>query len=969
MKPQAANQPLFEFKIIDPECKFRVMEFSAHEWISTPYEVNLSLAEKNGVAFSDAIGKEALLEIYDKQGKKIRFFHGILSQFVKTGKKGDFYLYKATLVPDLWRLSLKQNCRIFQNTDTPTIVKEVLDKTDIKSVDVGKLTTYGKREYCVQYRETDLNYISRLLAEVGIFYFFEHTKDDHKLIFGDSYNNYPDITGDPKVTFIQDPTKDTVSTFIVSQHVHTDKVTLRDFRFRDPANPLSKADPESEKDWERYDYPGGFFGHDETNPYQIAQGYDGADHDDVFLVDKTDADAHKDLAKIRREEAELFKEKAEGQSNCPRFTPGFVFELTDHDLNEFNKEYVLLEIVHTGSQPQVLEAAATRYENTTYFNEFLCVPDTVTFRPLGYQGLTGMPPSETFRPLKDTPKPVVKGPQTAIVVKDDKKDGTTPKSPATDDQNVFTDKYGRVKVRFHWERPHKKDNKDEWYHSAWVRVSQAWAGQGWGAMHIPHVGQEVIVDFLEGDPDRPIITGRVYNAANQPHDDMKPLDHKHISGLQDEGGNKLIFDATAGQESVVLHSPKYQSSLIVGGDDGIKCETTKDMVEQVVGYWAEVGCGSKLEALVGFGLEAKFAQVYEIMVGQLVEIFLANKLEIGFGTEIEWKHTKELKSVDADIEHECKKDYKLTAGDGFCIVGGTQDASKNESIINAFADGITLTLGPEQKPRETATSIFGKNLLIFSGIASLLGLVTAGMAKASDGIGQHTGVDTKATTHLFGTLTGAIAVFQAIVSTIIGLSYKDSVEPSYHDSPEAVIGINKNGITLGIKPDLKKVKRASKKISLLNKSIAAAGKGADSGILKSWKDELKGLKEKEPDLWKDAINELEDDTKADSKVMMKKDGAITMNSQGKGKEIEVTVGDPEDPDSKIWMKDHGMELSSKKCLVGIVKDKGVQIKTDGKPININPGTGNVEIEGSKVIILGSEFSKANVTILKNLSVS
>lgn len=925
MKPRAANEPMFTFEIIDPQCDFSVIDFRAREWISAPYEVSLTLAKEKEIAFSDAIGKEALLEI---AGKENRFFHGILSQFVKTGKKGAFYLYKATLVPDLWRLSLKQDCRIFQNMDTPAIVKDVLDKADITSVDVSNLTQYAKREYCVQYRETDLNFISRLLAEVGIFYFFEHANDDHKLVFGDSDSHYKDITGDTKVKFTQDLGEETVGTFVVSQHIHSDKVTLRDFRFRDPTNPLSKADPASDKDWERYDYPGGYCVHDTKKP-DGSPKEDAADYDEIILEDKTDGAAHKNFAKIRQEEAEMFKERAEGQSNCPRFTPGFVFELTDHDLDDFDKEYVLLEMVHTGSQPQVLEAVAVRYENATYSNEFLCIPDTVTFRPLGYShGWTGIPPSETFRPLKETPKPVVKGPQTAIVVKNDKKDGITQTSPATHADNVYTDKYGRVKVRFHWERPHDQGGKNEWYHSAWVRVSQTWAGQGWGAMHIPHVGQEVIVDFLEGDPDRPIITGRVYNAANEPHADMKPLDHRHISGLQDEGGNKLIFDATADQESIVLSSPKHTSSLIVGGDDGIKLETEKDKVEQVVGYWAEVGCGSKLEALVGFGLEAKLAQVYEVMVGQLVEVFLANKIEIGFGTEMAYKKTKELKAVEGDIQHDCKMDYKLTAGDGFCILGGREDKSKNESIINAYADGITLSLGPQEVDPESSFVSFPTWWMIVSVIASVLGLITAGAAKAVDGIGKHTGVDNKATTHLFGTLTGAIAFSQAIASTVIGVVKRDSVEPSFHEAPEAVIGMNKDGITLSINPTLTTKKDG------INKEI-----------------------------WKNSIEELKEETKADSKIMMKNDGAITINS--KNKSVELGVGEEDGIRSEISIDQYKIKLScGEKGEYGIMEfnneDGDVAIKHGGASFLISRN-GKLAINAKGDSYLTTQTGDINIT--------
>jgi hypothetical protein len=758
-------------------------------------------------------------------------------------------------------------------------------------------------------------------------------------------------------------------------------VTLRDFRFRDPTNPLAKDDPSGDKDFERYDYPGGFCVRDSKKP-DGSPKEDAADYDEIILEDDTDTAATKNFAKIRREEAEMFKERAEGQSNCPRFTPGYIFELTDHDLGDFDKEYVLFEVVHTGSQPQVLEASATRFENATYSNEFLCIPDTVTFRPLGYShGLTGSPPSETFRPLKDTPKPVVKGPQTAIVVKADKKKGITPKSPATDDDNVYTDKYGRVKVRFHWERPHGQGD-DEYYHSAWVRVSQAWAGQGWGAMHIPHVGQEVIVDFLEGDPDRPIITGRIYNQANMPHnanddvrDTMNPSVNKHISGFRDEYGNKLIFDATSGQENVVLKSPKNNSYLSLG-EPGAELKTDKDVVQRVFGNIVEAGCGSKFEALFGLGFEGKLAQTYEFVIGQVFEFFAGQKVEIGFGTEFEYKLTKDLKAVDGDIEHECKKDFKLTAGDGFNIIGGTKDDSDNQTAISAFADGIMLSLGKEKsldtptKPDSLAKVSWG-----LFGTATIVGAISAVLAKTFDAVGEGTDVDEWTFgSHSFGTLTSVIALTQAIISTYIGWHARDSVEPSFHKDPSAVFGINEGGITFGINPDLAETKTKLENIrgdlKLFSRKLGLLADGLNFKKAYQRKKEVDKLKDEENEIWKEFIKKsLGEETVADSKIMMKEDGSISINSAKNKKEIELSIGAEAPFDAGLKLSEKGVGINSGASSISIEKDKNIEITSGKADVAIQSDSGNIDlIAGKKVRAKGTAFDINGVLKHKNFEV-
>jgi len=493
-----------QFLLHIAEIEFGVVHFTTREEISSPYEVDLTIASKDEIDFDDVIGKPALLTILGDE--RDRYIHGIINEFTQSGATGDFHLYQASMVPSLWLLSLEQDCRIFQKKSVQDIVKQVLQDAGItaEKFDFRLQNQYQPREYCVQYRETDLNFISRLLEEEGIFYFFEHSQNNHVLVFGDSTVNYKPIEGKPndqnqvEVPFHYPdalvPEKEFVSSMILSRQIRSGKVTLRDFNFEKPSLDLtSQKQADSHQKLEMYDYPGEYL----------------------------DVDRGKKLADVRLQEAIAFKDKAEGQSICPRFIPGFTFKLTDHETEGFDQEYLIVEIVHTGSQPQTLEERAGGGESS-YSNQFFAIPSSVTYRP-----------------ERNTPKPVVEGVQTAIVV-----------GPAGEE--IYTDPHGRVKVQFHWDREGKRNENS----SCWIRVSQLWAGAGWGAMFIPRIEQEVIVDFIEGDPDRPIITGRVYHGTNTPPytlpDEKTKSTIMSRTSPRGETSNELLMEDQNGKTQVVL---------------------------------------------------------------------------------------------------------------------------------------------------------------------------------------------------------------------------------------------------------------------------------------------------------------------------------------------------------------------------------------------------------------------------------
>ncbi len=503
----AANMPRFNFVVAGIE--LFVVDFSAKESISAPFKVELTLASEDEIQFEDVVGQTGVLTV-DSQDMD-RYFHGIVSQFIQTGMIGRFFMYQARIVPQIWFLSLERDCRIFQQKSVPEIIQAILEDSGITHdiFDFRLQGTFAARDYCVQYRESDLDFISRLLEEEGIFYFFEHEQDKHKLVFGDSTVNYQPIAGEDEVLFnpggAMVAEEEAVYRFLLSQSVCTGKYTLRDFDYAKPALNLTvEKSADENKSYEQFDYPGEYLTEQEG----------------------------KRLAQVRLQEAIMYKEKAEGDSVCPRLSPGFTFNLSGHDITNFNQAYLLYQVDHLGTQPQVLQERATDGTGTSYSNMFYAIPSNVTLRP-----------------ERKTPKPVVEGVQTAIVT-----------GPAGEE--IHTDKHGRVKVQFHWDRLGNKDDKS----SCWIRVSQVAAGAGWGAIDVPRVGHEVIIDFIEGDPDRPIILGRVYHGTNRPPFDLPG--NGMVSGMKSNttpgggGYNEISMDDTKGREGLTIHAQKDMNAKI-----------------------------------------------------------------------------------------------------------------------------------------------------------------------------------------------------------------------------------------------------------------------------------------------------------------------------------------------------------------------------------------------------------------------
>lgn len=514
---RVADRADFTFEAGDLDAEvLRVSRFHGTEGLSqlSRFEIELTSTDPD-VDFDALVGEKACLSW--KGMEENRWVHGIISNFELTGFGNALTYYAARLVPKVWLLTRRAQSQIFQNMKTPDILEQVLKEGGVPT-DEFKITakrSYKVRKFCVQYRETDFDFLSRLMEEEGIFYFFEHTEDGCVMHLSDDPSVHEVITGTATIPY--HPAQDgniggeAISSFRFGRSVRTGMVTLRDFDFKKPSLDLTlDTAADKWKELEVYDYPGAY----------------------------PDSSLGKEYAKIRLEEEQVRREFGDGDGNARLMIPGFKFTLEGFKREDVNQEYVLTSVQHWGQQPQAGEEEATSggdEREPTYQNDFKCIPS-----------------SRPFRPERVTPRPIIDGPQTAVV--------TGPNG-----EEIHCDEFGRVKVRFHWDRSGITDDKS----SCWIRVSQGIGGAGWGNVFIPRIGQEVVVSFLEGDPDQPVITGRVYNGENpHPYDLPGAKTQSTMKTNTSPGGggsNELRFEDAAGSEEVYIHAQK-DKNVVVNND-------------------------------------------------------------------------------------------------------------------------------------------------------------------------------------------------------------------------------------------------------------------------------------------------------------------------------------------------------------------------------------------------------------------
>lgn len=482
--------------------KLLLTAFQGSEHISDLFEFQLEvLSDDLDIAPESLIGKTVTFTI---QNEHKRSFHGYVSRFSFGEIKSDnLRQYRLTIVPWLWFLSKTNDHRIFQEKTSKDIVMQIFKDLGFNDFDF-KATGGSVREYCIQHNESDLDFVSRLLEEDGIAYFFKHTADKHTLVLVDQQNAYADCV-EKEVEYSKgNQPGSQINQWEHGYEFRKGQWSVSDYNFKVPAknllaNTKTSSNFANNDKFEHYEYP------------------------DLYDAGKGDV-----LAKTRMEAEEVARNIVAAQSDCSTFYAGGKFKLTKHTTKAEKGEYVITDIHHHASDTSYFSGNEGQSE---YSNSFECIPATVYYRP-----------------QQKHVRPVMRGPQSAVVV-----------GPAGEE--VYIDDYGRIKVQFIWDREGGHDENS----SCFLRVVQSWAGNGWGSSFIPRIGHEVIVNFLDGDPDRPLVTGSVYNGKNKP-----PYSSKTQSGIKThstKGGspsnyNEIRFEDKKGAEQIYIHAERNKDTQV-----------------------------------------------------------------------------------------------------------------------------------------------------------------------------------------------------------------------------------------------------------------------------------------------------------------------------------------------------------------------------------------------------------------------
>ncbi len=590
-----------------------------HEAISELFTFQLDLLAEleNEIRFDAIVGQSVTVDLQLPNGEK-RYFNGLINRFSQGARDDTFAHFRAQLVPKLWLLTKKVRSRIFQHLDVPEILHQVLTGLDVK---YELLNTYYPRDYCVQYRESDFQFASRLMEEEGIFYFFEHTDGNHKMTVTDVPGQHPSIAGQTDVIYDEasGATREDMRIYAweKTQELRSGECTLWDHCFELPGNHLEAREKTSgsvsvgkvthnlnvggNDQLEIYDYPGGY-----------AQRFDGIDRNgqprpadlkQIFPDSKR-------LVRVRMEQEEVASLEIQGAGDCGHFVPGHKFNLERHF--DADDAYLLTRVEH--------DARLDNYQVNqkdlvfNYGNRFTCIPAAVPYRP-----------------ARVTPKPVIAGIQTATVV-------------GPSGEEIFCDKYGRVKVQFHWDREGKKDVNS----SCWLRVAQVWAGNSWGAFFWPRIGHEVVVAFEEGDPDQPLITGSVYNAENMPPFSLPKLrafggiKSCSVQGAPGKNYNGIMFVDTAGHEHLVIHSERH---MVIYAEYDKTFRAGRHQAERVPGARAVTVGGLPIGGGSGGGPNKNLWQTPEplsveginsvVVYGGNFQIAFPFNLQLAYGTNLQ----------------------------------------------------------------------------------------------------------------------------------------------------------------------------------------------------------------------------------------------------------------------------------------------------------------------------------------------
>ncbi len=648
-----------------------IQTFAGSEQMSQMFQYELELVStKRDVAFDQIVGKGCTVT-FDLPEDRQRFFHGIISRFSQTPGAGAYSRYQAVVVPKLWLMTQKSNCRIFQKTDYPTIADVIfglLDENEIAYESHLDTSLYRPWEYIVQYRETDFGFISRLMEQEGMYYYFRHEDGNHTLVLCDSPSRHDAFEGYAEIPYGTGEATgpmEQITEWRIEKQVQPAGYRMGDFDFKNPQPSLQSSPNESDftqEEHELFEYPGEF------TDEQTADFVDHASHGERY-------------AQARIQEIRAQSETFRGTGDARGLCTGCKFTLTEDFRGETGNEYLVTSAdyrIETGEYEAGAEGSG---EETTFSCSFSAIDAALQYRP-----------------PRVTPKPMIRGPQTAVIVGNDE---------------IDVDRYGRVKVQFHWDREGQSDRDS----SCWVRVSQAWAGARWGAMFLPRQGQEVIVEFLEGDPDRPIITGRVYNERNMPPYELPA--NKTQSGVKTRsspnGGegnfNEIRFEDKKGSEELVIHAEKNESvcveanrSVSVGHDDSV--DVGNDRTLHVAANETYNVDGNRDKHVIG--KEKAFIdarQEYYIQGGRVMQVSSGGETYTVYGGRTKTIHVRETATINGPKE-------ETVDGNKDTIVTGSYQVTVN-ALYHEFVKDHVLGAETSDETLDKTKTITATNKIEF----------------------------------------------------------------------------------------------------------------------------------------------------------------------------------------------------------------------------------------------------------------
>ena len=723
------------------EDTFEVVKFSGRQAISQPYEFTITLsAHDSDIDLKGVLRNPATLMILG--GAEVVPINGVLKSFEQMHEANQRVFYRAVLVPKLWHLGLYRENRLFLDKSVPQILDEVLKQSGLTSADYElKLTrNYPAWEYVCQYAESNLDFISRWMEREGIYYFFKQTPNGEKVVITDNSSVHEDVPGlsmlpySPAAGLV--PEEDEVVTGLISrQQILPKKVILKDYNYRKPT-----LDVRAEADVD----PNG--------------------REDVYIYGEhfKDPSQGKELASIRAGEFLCRETMYYGQATSPQLAPGFLFELAGHYRGSCNRRFLITEVEHHGRATGVLLAGLGDEERDAqpgYSNSFVCIPS-----------------STQFRPERKTSRPRINGMMNAVI--DAAGDGSTAE---LDDQ-------GRYKVILPFDLSGRSGGKA----SRWVRMAQPYSGSDYG-MHFPlHKGAEVLLTFIDGDIDRPIISGAVPNPNTQ-----SPVTNANQtkSVIRDKFGNEIIMDATPGDEHIRLHSPHHRSFVNLGRS--WECYTGSDWTEGNCGNRGQFGLGTNLSAFLGTTLEAKGGFFNDITVGLSNSVNLTGTLAATWGYSWSYFRGPKMDFADGDVTSIAEENNIVSADKVLCLVGGagevTPGKADNTSIIRADEDSIELAVGDRKSPEKG--EIRGSLKLMLKpealAAASSLALVAASVASVKNRPGWEKG---------WAAGCGTPALALAALATYSALRVRKQLnDPEFtpqivaHENPKGTLEIRKDG--------------------------------------------------------------------------------------------------------------------------------------------------------------------------------